>query len=297
MTVQAIQIVSLGVAVLIAFTALLALRYLPAGRRGSEVQPTLAGAVDMNILQYTMGQLQEMQQRLEHREKELIREIKERDARIQLLEEQVKELRKQIEMLTATVPDTITRYGSGFSILGIWPETGKFHITEERDAIYNAGFDYIPLYDEKATRAGIIEQMRVGRISVIEVGAHGTKEGVVLYDGLAEPGWWARILKRYPVDLIVLMVCDSADVGRALTRESVPYSVSVMADIEDQYAIRFVTTFYGGLADNMPVTEAFEDARLAVPLEVSEQIVLNISEERQRQLERRKKGVYRDQLE
>lgn len=283
MTEQVLTGIGISVVIVVSVALVLFLRYLPIYKPSQTVTTT----VDLQLLQYSLSQLQEMSVKFDAREAELTKEIDKRDQRIAQLEQQIDELRKKLEHLTNSLPETISKTGKGFTILAIWPDTQTLRIAEERDAIYNAGFDYIPLYDEAAIRPNIIEHMRSGVVSVIEVGAHGTTDGVMLHDGLAEPGWWSRMLRRYPVDLIVLLACDSFEIARALNRESVPYVVAAADEIEDQYAIRFVMTFYNGLAANMPVTEAFEDAKLAIPLSVGEMVMLVVSEERQTQMQRR----------
>lgn len=220
----------------------------------------------------TLGQLAETTR--------LAREREERDKRrIGELEALVQELRGRIEELERRLPGD----GQRLAVLGIWPDVAKLpplNAAGEAAAIYNAGFNYRALQDKEATRLNILRELRRHAYGVIEVGAHGNADGIMLSDGLAEPRWWADVLhgpdfrgaKSGGVRLVVLMACESDLVGDALVRAGMPAVVSVQRKIPDRDAVLFVTALYEGLADGATVEEAVARARLAVPRASGEMI-------------------------
>lgn len=159
-------------------------------------------------------------------------------------------------------------------VLAIWPYK-DLAVEHERDAIYNAGFEYYALYGTEAIRSRIIEALRIHRSNTIEVGSHGTEKGIYLYnDDLAEPGWWTRIVQQYPVQIVVLLSCASRAVGEAILNAGVRYVVAGMREIEDEAAGQFAIMFYKSLSYGMPVEEAFTDAKLSVPENLAETFIL-----------------------
>lgn len=212
----------------------------------------------------TLGQLAETTR--------LAREREERDKRrIGELEALIQELRGRIEELERRLPGDNQR----LAVLAIWPDVAKLpplNTADEAAAIYNAGFNYRALQGKEATRLNVLRELRRHAYGVIEVGAHGSAEGIMLADGMTEPRWWADVLRGHRVRLVVLMACESDLVGDALVRAGMPAVVSVQRKIPDRDAVLFVTALYEGLADGATVEEAVARARLAVPRGSAEMI-------------------------
>lgn len=160
-------------------------------------------------------------------------------------------------------------------ILAIWPTINGANQKGERDAIYNAGFDYQALWAVHATKAHILRELRKDGYSILELGAHGLEDGTIhLYDGPVLPGWWQRALTGRQMRVAVLLACYSDALADAMLRAGVQFVVATVGAIQDEAAVAFAKAFYAGYADGLDVESAVNDARLVLPLDQAEMIVL-----------------------
>lgn len=182
---------------------------------------------------------------------------------IATLENRIEELEKQL------------RSQDRIRILAIWPAAGAINQRGERDAIYNAGFEYQALWAVHATKAHILRELRKDGYSILEIGAHGLEDGTIhLYDGPVMPGWWQRVLTGRKMRVAVLLACYSDALADAMLRAGVQWVVATVGQIEDTAAVAFARAFYAGYADGLDIETAVNDARLVLPLEQAEMIVL-----------------------
>ena len=96
--------------------------------------------------------------------------------------------------------------------------------------------------------------------------------GILLSDGLAEPGWWAEVGGLANIQLVVLMACESSDVADALIREGIPAVISVRREITERSAIQFVIGFYEAIRSGMSLARAVKVAALRLPLREKDMI-------------------------
>lgn len=166
-------------------------------------------------------------------------------------------------------------------VLGIWPEP-KIEIAShiEEVAIYNAGFDYTALRKEEATKEGIINELYRDKYDILEIGAHGDDRGILLFQDIAVPGWWFRVLKEIPsIQLVILLACTSDSVGDILVKAGIPFVISMQRNVEDTDAVRFIELFYErisviGELKEQNITKAVETAKLVLTHSVSSGIRL-----------------------
>lgn len=154
-------------------------------------------------------------------------------------------------------------------VLGIWTHLDQAPLDQdgEKGAIYNAGIDYVAISGKKATKDAIFRELRRDGISILEIGSHGTKEGILLEDGLAEAGWWERIIrgKGRPVRIAVLLACHSDySITDALLRAGVGYVIAVNGEIKDSTAVAFAKAFYANYAEGLEVEQSYEYALLVI---------------------------------
>jgi hypothetical protein len=167
-------------------------------------------------------------------------------------------------------------------VLGIWPVApGQASLDQqaEADALYDAGYTYVALRGARATRAGVIWEVDRLHPTILQVGGHGDKDGIMLSDGIAEPGWWAELVTGREIDLVVLLSCDSSqqdeyNISDALIRARVNAVISCDDKIGDIDAVRFTQMLYSRLAEGALLSEAVRRAKLAISRKSGEMIRL-----------------------
>lgn len=212
-------------------------------------------------------------------------ELKAREAEIKIaeLKEQVRVLREQLEAKKLIAP--IPQDKLPMHVLGIWPTVpGQVALDQqaEADALYNAGFAYTALRGARANRVGVILEIDRVRPTIIQCGGHGNREGIMLSDGIAEPGWWGEVVRGKAIQLMVLLSCDSSqqdelNVSDALIRVGVRAVISCDDKIADRDAVRFVELLYAKLSEGVPLAEGVQRAKLAVSRAAGEMIRLRLS--------------------
>lgn len=159
-------------------------------------------------------------------------------------------------------------------VLGIWPES-NLDTTAERDAVYNAGFDYMALVGQAVTRRRILKELRTGKITVLEIGAHGDEQGIVVNSRNYSGGWWENALKDHGVEIALLLACSSdSSVAASMRRAGVQHVIAVDGEIDDTAAVEFAQQFYQLYADGETVADAVADAKLTLEPSQAERIVL-----------------------
>lgn len=187
-----------------------------------------------------------------------------RSLMIELLNEQRKNsaLEERIAML-----EKERGFRIGTKVLGIWPRRPndqRLDLEGSRDAIHDAGFEHIPLFGDAATKSNILHYVRKGEVSIIEIGGHGTTEGVPLADGLARPNFWQGLLTgRSHIRIVLFLACFSDQaMYNAVVRAGVPHIITVNGEIEDKAAVDFAQAFYNNYANGQPVAQAVMEAKL-----------------------------------
>ena len=162
------------------------------------------------------------------------------------------------------------------SVLAIWPQAGiALNQDGDRDALYNAGIDYVALRGDQATRANVLREFRQSNYTILEIGAHGSVDGIALFDSVVGAGWWQRVISNRSINVAVLLTCYSdTSLTDALKRAGVKHIIAVMAEIEDKAAVAFAQAFYANYADGMEIEKAVSEAKLVLDLNQAEKIVL-----------------------
>ena len=201
------------------------------------------------------------------------RREKEYQFRIQMLEAEVDQLRSRIRDLESRAG--VSRENlDRLIVVGVWPNN-SLDIQGERDALYNAGFEYRGLDGNKATKTGIISELdsHADRPIIVEVGAHGTTEGTQLHDSIAKPGWWRRVLAGRDIKMVALLSCDSDDIARVLRDDGIS-TISAQGEVVDSDTVTFVAALYRNLSRGDDIPDAVDNARLHVSQDAWEMIRL-----------------------
>lgn len=201
----------------------------------------------------------------------------EREERIKAYR-RIEELEKKEQQLQIIIAELQEQIGNAetktVTVLGIWSGDNLDTIAE-RDAIYDAGIEYRPLFGDAATKANILRELRQGNIAIIEIGAHGDAEAIFVKGEELTAGWWHRALLGRDVRVAIILACFSDNsVADAFRRAGVPSVIAVSGEIEDKATVEFVQQFYQLYADGKPVKEAFDEARLAINYDQAEKLVL-----------------------
>lgn len=270
MTLQEIFIILATV-----FSGLVALRWLEQfiGPAMGNIDRAYATKEIERVRAEAKSEIDRVQQECEHRISIMKAEC---DARIDELQRRIISLTEMLQNAyrpRQTDPATV-RSANNLTVLGIWPES-NLDVHGERDAIRDAGLKYRPLFGEQATRSEILRELRTGKIGIIEIGAHGNSEELIINGQHLDAGWWQSTLTRYPVQMVVILACFSdQSIADAIKRAKIRHVIAVTGEIEDSAAVEFAEQFYALYAANMPVEQAFEEAMLVLDYRQAERIVL-----------------------
>ena len=191
-------------------------------------------------------------------------EIKKLRAEKDALEREIAQLRQQIRKNTDT------------TVLGIWPQS-ELDVHGERDAVRRSGLKYRALFGNQVTPGRIIRELRQGDIGIIEIGAHGDVDRLIIGDLNLDAGWWLRVIEAYGrhIQVAVILACFSdQSVADAIKRAGVRHVIAATSEIEDAAAVDFVEQFYSLFADGYSAKQAFEEAKLAIDYRQAEMLVL-----------------------
>lgn len=168
-------------------------------------------------------------------------------------------------------------------VLAIWPTNGPRLAgqEDERRILYDTNVTFVALRGDDATRNGVLRTLERQAFDVIQVGGHGAEGSIMLSDGEAAPGWWARAFKRQSTGIkcMVLMACSTNEATRynvadALLNAGVPAVVAVADEIQDSDAAAFARMFYEQLARGAELSQAVGLAQLSMSDAGAEMIAL-----------------------
>lgn len=229
----------------------------------------------------TQLEMDRLRERIKQLEAALQHETVERNKLLQqfvVAHEEITALKKSItdlQKINATLQAQIgNREQDRIVVLGIW-SGDDLDIVSERDAVYDAGFEYRSLTGSDATRANILRELRTGKYAILEIGSHGDADAAFIGKQELTAGWWHRALKDRGIRVAVVLACFSdSSVADAMKRAGVKHVIGVSGEIEDTAAIEFAEQFYQLFAAGMPVEQAFDEAKLALDYRQSEKLIL-----------------------
>ena len=229
--------------------------------------------VDGGELEKLQEQVDKLQILLDYAEEErdkTSRQLAKALRRVEALEAREKELQAKIDALQLAIDGR----GTKVTVLGIWAGS-NLNVSAERDAVYNAGYEYRALFGVDVTRANILRELRTDSIGIIEIGAHGSPDAIIANDLQLNAGWWQRVLKGHNVRVAVLLACFSdSSIADAIKRAGVQHVIAATGEIEDGAAVEFAQQFYQLYAAGLDIARAFDEAKLALDYRQAEKLVL-----------------------
>ena len=191
-------------------------------------------------------------------------------AKVQQMEETIARLTRELEQYGMT--EKTDKGAQSMSILAIWPTApgqASLDTAGEADALYNSGYLYTALRGNQANRVGVVLEIDRVRPTIIQMGGHGTAEGIWLSDGIAEPGWWGEAVAGKNIELMVLLSChssqqDEINISDALIRVGVRAVISCDDAIADGAAVRFAELLYAKMSEGLSLPLAVRRAKLGV---------------------------------
>lgn len=207
---------------------------------------------------------------LEHTQEFLLLELKKSNARIVQQEEKILVLNGKVRELEKPLAAIVSNYSYVGRVLGIWPTSLPLDVEGEKNAIFQAGLPYEAVEGEYATRMGIVEQLsQRDDYTIIEIGAKGSRDGIMLSDGLAPAYWWQQLAKQHSIQIFVVLANESSKPGTeniadALFNSGAKAVISVDSSINDVDAVKFARMFYRRLSRGTPLAEAVGYARLVI---------------------------------
>lgn len=244
----------------------------PVRRRLYESTEEGTSISDLQSKIFSMEEAHEADRRRWQAEKtDLYRQIVEYSQRIDALEKKMLDLQQKNATLLAQIG---SHKEAQIKVLGVW-SGDDLDVLAERDAVYDAGFEYYALFGEAATQTNILRQLRTGKYSILEIGAHGDADALLINKQKLGAGWWRRALRDRKIRVALVLACFSdSSVADAIKAAGVQHVIAVSGEIEDIAAVEFAQQFYELFASGMKVEQAFDEARLALDQRQSEKLVL-----------------------
>lgn len=263
---------TLVLAVSAALVAVVALRFIEHAantRLGPEPSPDIAHKFEEIVGRVRVDYETKIAQMQERHAQEIAKLQREYEQKVEALQQRVDWLFSQLVSAGVKVPDAelssrkpITGEVEKPTVLGVWPSS-DLSIRAEIDAIYRSGTKYEVL-DSNVTRPRLLDEVDRLRPVILHVGAHASKDGVMLDDGIAPIGYWRNLATIYPFSLVVLNACESLEIVDAMHDAGALAVVGMRKDISDKAAIAFAKEFYNWLARGRAVQAAVVLAKMSL---------------------------------
>lgn len=276
----------LGVIVIFSLFMALIFFLIQAGRRRPVV-----GSINESLAYEKIAQL-EVEKRAVVKEKE--ESDKKFNARIESLEKQIAELKRQVqesvqlrrELEEKKVIEP-TPHPQQLNVLGVWSqlpgldaEGNAKAMKGNAQALELAGVKYNALTDGKASMEYILYELRRDAYTAIEVGGAGNADAIQLADGLATADWWSEVADIHKIPMFLFLADNSTGTNQISIADAVfqvptvRAVISVQGVVPDTVARRFARMFYAQLGVGVTLAAAMREARLAVTPEYKKLFVL-----------------------
>jgi hypothetical protein len=122
-----------------------------------------------------------------------------------------------------------------------------------------------------ARKSDLLDALNRHRPTILHIAGHGGPTGVVLEDAAGKSSYLTGAQLAAVVEvadtlkLVVLNSCESSAPASALLTH-VDAAIGMTRSIGDEAALSFAAQFYASLAEGVPVTRAFAQAKVAIDL-------------------------------
>jgi len=170
-------------------------------------------------------------------------------------------------------------------ILDIAPNYANSDNYEELDnltgiaTIAKSTFSLIALVGDETTRSNILNELQLNdSINIVQIDAHANNDFIVLngkVNNLDEVPvqWFAKVLTRYNIKVVILFSCESDILVDKLFRLGINCVIGFHNVIDDNTIKTFVNEFYKFLSNHSTV-DAVELATLSIEQDILQNIVI-----------------------
>lgn len=170
------------------------------------------------------------------------------EAKLAVLEEQIRQLRDELER--KNVIDKPPMPKPPLNVLAVWSSGPGLDPGGNAKALSQAGVQYNALSGDKASMEQIVYELDRGRYNTIEVGGLGNADGIQLLDGMATGEFWAGICTMYGIKLFLALADNSTGTNQRSIADqvfdvsSIDAVVAVQGAVPDEVARRWARMFY-----------------------------------------------------
>lgn len=139
-------------------------------------------------------------------------------------------------------------------------------ITSIEKALYATDITYNLLPYDSVSQDSFLSELAKD-VTIAEISSHGLNGSFRLGNTTLPISWLAQVLQHYPkVECILLLYCNSY-IDQELIAHSKLFVISLVGEVKDTTCILFARQFYYFLNKQFDYKEAFEHARLHLPVD------------------------------
>lgn len=174
---------------------------------------------------------------------------------VYLYDQQVR-LRKQLPYNTRNKPVKILSVVAGENL----------DMTEIEKSLYSTDITYNLLAYASVNQDSLLAELEKG-VTVLEISSHGLNGSFRLGNTVLPASWLASALSQYKsLECVLLLYCNSY-LDQHLIAQSKAFVISLVGDVKDTSCITFARNFYFFLNKNFDYKEAYERAKLHLPVD------------------------------
>lgn len=139
-------------------------------------------------------------------------------------------------------------------------------MAEIEKALYSTGLDYNLLPYDVVSQESLLSELDKG-VTVFELSSHGLNGSFRLGNTTLPATWLAEVLDKYKsLECCLLLYCNSY-IDQELVAGSRLFVVSLVGEVKDTTCVIFARQFYFFINKQFDYKEAFERARLHLPVD------------------------------
>lgn len=139
-------------------------------------------------------------------------------------------------------------------------------MTEIEKSLYSTDITYNLLPYQSVNQDSLLAELDK-HVTVFELSSHGLNGSFRLGNASIPASWLASVLSQYKsLECVLLLYCNSY-LDQHLMTASKSFVISLVGDVKDSSCITFARNFYFFLNKNFDYKEAFDRAKLHLPVE------------------------------
>ena len=147
-------------------------------------------------------------------------------------------------------------------------------MTQIEQSLYTTDLTYNLLPYSSVSQDSVLSELNKG-FNVFELSSHGLNGKFALGNTTLPITWLAEALKEYPLlDVVLLLYCKSAQ-DIAIIAQLGKFVIGLTDEVKDTDCITFARQFYYYLNKQYDYKEAFDHAKLHLPVDVYPKFIFN----------------------